>query len=96
MTAPTLTAEPEVVADRRRGPELAGHLIFAACALVSAGYLLYLGRRTSFFFDEWNWIQSRRGWRWGAIAPPRPPLWLRKNRRTDGMTFNPPQSSALL
>lgn len=60
-----LTAEPEVVADRRRGPELAGHLIFAACALASAGYLLYLGRRTSFFFDEWNWIQSRRGWRPG-------------------------------
>jgi len=45
--------------------DLAGHLIFAGCALASIAYLLHLGRHTSFFYDEWNWIQSRRGWRPG-------------------------------
>jgi len=41
--------------------------LLAILAVVSASvaYLLYLGRRTSFFYDEWTWIVGRRGW-----APP--------------------------
>ncbi|HEU5271262.1 MAG TPA: hypothetical protein VFU36_15145 [Jatrophihabitans sp.] len=65
MTTQALTAEPQVVPARRDWPELAGHLVFATCGLASAVYLLYLGRHTSFFYDEWSWIQSRRGWRPG-------------------------------
>lgn len=33
-------------------------------ALVAASvlYLLNLGRRTTFFYDEWSWVVNRRGW----------------------------------
>jgi hypothetical protein len=63
--APPNTAPPETGTPRRSRPELAGHLAFAACALATVVYLLHLGRSTSFFFDEWSWIQDRRGWRPG-------------------------------
>jgi hypothetical protein len=62
--APAL-APPDTEPPRPRRPELAGHLAFAACALATVCYLLHLGRHTSFFYDEWSWIQSRRGWRPG-------------------------------
>jgi len=54
----------------RSWPDLAGPVAFAVLALASAGYLLYLGRRTSFFFDEWNFVLDRRGWRPGTFLVP--------------------------
>ena len=71
MTAQTLSTErTSTPAAARRWPDLAGHLIFAGCALASVCCLLYLGRHTSFFYDEWNWIQSRRGWRPSSFLAP--------------------------
>ena len=32
--------------------------------------LLYLGRSTSFYFDEWDWIQGRRAWDLDALLLP--------------------------
>jgi hypothetical protein len=61
VTVPAAPAEPRAA----RARDWAGHLVFAGCALASVVYLLYLGRHTSFFYDEWNWIQDRRGWRPG-------------------------------
>ncbi|MFL6163859.1 MAG: hypothetical protein ACJ74U_16770 [Jatrophihabitantaceae bacterium] len=64
MTASAVAVEPDAAAPRARWrPDLAGHLAFAGCALATVLYLLHLGRHTSFFYDEWSWIQSRRGWR---------------------------------
>lgn len=39
-----------------------GELAFWLLGLFAAAYLLRLGSRTTFFFDEWSWIQERRGW----------------------------------
>lgn len=41
---------------------IAGDVAFWILAAACASYLLYLGRRTTFFYDEWSWIQQRRGW----------------------------------
>lgn len=41
---------------------IAGDVAFWILATACAAYLLYLGRRTTFFYDEWSWIQQRRGW----------------------------------
>lgn len=67
MAEPAPSAEPRAAIGRL---DLAGHLIFAGWALTSVWYLLRLGRHTSFYYDEWNWIQSRRGWRPGNFLVP--------------------------
>ncbi len=61
---PLTIARPEPVRAESGSPwpnrvsaALAGVAITA-----SALYLLHLGRRTTFFYDEWSWLESRRGW----------------------------------
>ncbi len=38
--------------------------------LAGLALLLYLGRDTTFFFDEWDWVQHRRDWTFGALLEP--------------------------
>lgn len=48
---------------RRFNPSgIAGDVAFWILATACAIYLICLGRRTTFFYDEWTWIQQRRGW----------------------------------
>jgi hypothetical protein len=45
----------------------------AALALLSLGglvLLMYLSRDTTFYFDEWDWVQGRREWTVGALLEP--------------------------
>jgi hypothetical protein len=45
----------------------------AALALLLLGgfaLLLYLGRDTTFYFDEWDWVQGRRAWTAAALLEP--------------------------
>jgi hypothetical protein len=45
-------------------------LALAGLLAVAFAMLLYLGRSTSFYFDEWDWIQGRRGWDLDALLLP--------------------------
>jgi hypothetical protein len=47
-----------------------GLLGFAVLGIIASAELLYLGRNTTFFYDEWGWIQSRRGWNVAAFLDP--------------------------
>ena len=38
--------------------------------VLTAGLILYLGRSTGFYFDEWNFVLSRRGWDAQALLMP--------------------------
>jgi hypothetical protein len=42
----------------------------AVAMVVAAALVLHAGRGTSFWFDEWNWIQDRRGWTLDALLAP--------------------------
>lgn len=42
----------------------------ALLLLVGAVLLLYVGRDTSFFFDEWDFVQGRRGWTVDSLLNP--------------------------
>jgi hypothetical protein len=45
----------------------------AALALMLLGglaLLLYLGRTTTFYYDEWDWVLARREWSVGALLEP--------------------------
>ena len=63
-TTATETAELPTRVRRRRDPFDAPDSILAvalaALATVTIGLLVHLGRGTTFFFDEWDWIQTRR------------------------------------
>ncbi|HTZ43873.1 MAG TPA: hypothetical protein VMB79_08405 [Jatrophihabitans sp.] len=50
--------------------DAAGHALFATATLLAAGYLLHLGRRTTFFYDEWTFIRTRRDWHPGTFLDP--------------------------
>ncbi|HEX2903888.1 MAG TPA: hypothetical protein VHO01_10585 [Jatrophihabitans sp.] len=41
--------------------------VTAVIVAASVIYLLHLGRRTTFFYDEWSWLTQRRGWRPSAF-----------------------------
>lgn len=49
-------------AQRRFSAALVAEWAFWLMGLACSLYLLQLGRRTTFFYDEWSWIQQRRGW----------------------------------
>ena len=55
---------------RRSLPAGAGWIAFGALALVAFAGLLYLGRSTTFYFDEWDWVQGRRAWNAAALLEP--------------------------
>jgi hypothetical protein len=42
----------------------------ALAMLAAAALVLHAGRGTSFWFDEWNWIQDRRAWTLDALLRP--------------------------
>lgn len=52
----------EAPAWHRPSAALLGQWAFWLMGTACAPYLLHLGRRTTFFYDEWSWIQQRRGW----------------------------------
>jgi hypothetical protein len=47
-----------------------GWLALAGLLVVAFAMLLYLGRSTSFYFDEWDWILGRRDWDVDALLAP--------------------------
>ncbi len=47
-----------------------GWIALAGLVAVALAMLLYLGRSTSFYFDEWDWILGRRGWNLDALLLP--------------------------
>jgi len=44
--------------------------IFAAALICSAGLILYAGRRMGFYYDEWQYLQFRRGGDLGTYLDP--------------------------
>lgn len=68
---------PEALAVRvRRGARASTHrphpatAVLAALMLLSAAVLLYAGRHLTFFYDEWNFILTRRGESVGTYLDP--------------------------
>ena len=51
-------------------PSRAGWLALAGIVAVAFAMLLYLGRTTSFFYDEWDWVLGRREWDLDALLAP--------------------------
>lgn len=51
----------------RRG---AGWIGLAFLLLLGGAVVIYLGRTTSFYFDEWDWVQGRRAWNADALLAP--------------------------
>jgi hypothetical protein len=51
-------------------PARAGWLALAGLLAVALAMLLYVGRSTSFYFDEWDWILGRRAWDLDALLAP--------------------------
>jgi hypothetical protein len=45
-------------------------LALALLMALAAAALVHVGRGTGFFFDEWDWIQLRRGWGIGELLRP--------------------------
>lgn len=45
-------------------------LIVAAAALVICAAILWLARGYTFYFDEWDFIQSAPGWNWASYLEP--------------------------
>ena len=66
-------ATRETAAARRAGarcrPAQAGSRS-ARSRCVAFAVLLYLGRSTTFYFDEWDWVQGRREWNAAALLEP--------------------------
>ena len=65
-----VTRETAARPRRRSLPAGAGWIAFGALALVAFAGLLYLGRSTTFYFDEWDWVQGRRAWNAAALLEP--------------------------
>ncbi len=75
MTTETSPSEPAAVPGAGACRRAVARVPWDAAALVgllAAGcvLLIYLGRGTSFFFDEWDWIQGRRGWSLDSLLTP--------------------------
>ena len=64
------TRESAALPRRRSLPAGAGWIALGALALVAFAGLLYLGRSTTFYFDEWDWVQGRREWDAAALLEP--------------------------
>ena len=62
---------------RWRGPRglLLGDVLFAVAALVAVVVILYLGRYTTFYHDEWSFIVDRREWTLDAFMRPHNEHW---------------------
>ena len=58
-------ARMTIAAERRRAVVGLGLLLLFGLAL-----LLYLGRDTTFYFDEWDWVQQRREWTLDTLLEP--------------------------
>jgi hypothetical protein len=56
--------------DRAAWPVHPATVALGALMLVSAVLLLYAGRHLTFFFDEWSWIEQRRGGGLGTYLDP--------------------------
>ena len=57
----------------RRRLELPSAIVWVALAgvlLLTAAVILYLGRSTTFYFDEWNFVLERRAWDVDALLKP--------------------------
>lgn len=61
-----------------RGPGglLLGDVLFALAALVAVALILYLGRYTTFYHDEWSFIVDRRAWTLDAFMRPHNEHWV--------------------
>jgi len=70
MSAPNggIDADGELAAVEHR--RRLGLALFGVIALAAFAELLDLSRGASFFYDEWSWIQDRRGWRVAAFLVP--------------------------
>lgn len=71
----SVAAEPRVAArpGARGAPRRDDRLALAALALLvlaGLGLLLALGRDTTFYYDEWDWVQQRRDWSAAALLEP--------------------------
>ena len=51
-------------------PARAGWIALAGIVAVAFAMLLYLGRTTSFFYDEWDWVLGRRQWDLDTLLAP--------------------------
>ena len=63
-------APPPPGGDPAPRPSRAGWLALAGIVAVAFAMLLYLGRTTSFFYDEWDWVLGRREWDLDALLAP--------------------------
>ncbi|MEA2133041.1 MAG: hypothetical protein QOC68_950 [Solirubrobacteraceae bacterium] len=59
---------PAAVAPHR--PDRRAVIALALMLLAGLALLLYLGRDTTFYFDEWDWVQHRRDWTFGTLLEP--------------------------
>jgi hypothetical protein len=62
---------------RWRGPAglVLSDVLFAVAALVAVAVIVYLGRYTTFYFDEWTFIVDRREWTLNALMRPHNEHW---------------------
>ena len=51
-------------------PRATAWVALAGLLVATAGLILYLGRATSFYFDEWNFVLERRAWDADALLGP--------------------------
>lgn len=70
MSTSSVEPAPAGEAERARLRRRLGLATFGAIALAAAIELLRLSRGGSFFFDEWSWVQDRRGWSSAAFLMP--------------------------
>jgi hypothetical protein len=71
--APDVPLQPEAVTVRPSIAAIAGRAwigIWLAILTVGTIVLTRLGTGTTFFFDEWSWIEYRRGALWSALVRP--------------------------
>ena len=64
QTSPRETSRRQLIRERWDVLALTGLLILGTVALILAG------RRTGFYFDEWNFVQDRRAWTADALLLP--------------------------
>lgn len=69
-----------------RGPRglTLGDLLFVVACVVAVAVLLYLGRYTTFFNDEWSFIVDRSTWSFDALMRPHNEHWA----LTPGIVYN--------
>ena len=44
--------------------------VFVALIPIALALIIYFGRDTTFWFDDWTWIEDRRPWTWAVFTHP--------------------------